>query len=52
MLSLGIYGERGCRKINQVKHLYLKAWAEICKSKKLGGLGIRNPEAVNKINVG
>ncbi|KQJ87082.2 hypothetical protein BRADI_4g09250v3 [Brachypodium distachyon] len=38
----------GVQEENQKKPLYLKAWAEICKSKKEGGLGIRNLEAVNK----
>lgn len=38
----------GVQEENQKKPLYLKAWAEICKSKKEGGLGIRNLEAINK----
>lgn len=38
----------GIQQENQKKPLYLKAWSEICKSKKEGGLGIRNLEAVNK----
>jgi hypothetical protein len=38
----------GIQQDNKNKPMYLKAWSEICKFKKQGGLGIRNLEAVNK----
>lgn len=39
----------GVQDENQMKPLYLKAWSEICKAKKEGGLSIRNLEVVNNL---
>jgi hypothetical protein len=38
----------GVQDENATKPLYLKAWTEICKPTREGGLGIRDLEAVNK----
>jgi hypothetical protein len=38
----------GIQEDSKSKPIYFKAWAEICKSKKEGGLGVRNLEAINK----
>jgi hypothetical protein len=36
----------GIQQENKTKPIYFKAWTEICKSKKEGGLGIRKIEAI------
>jgi hypothetical protein len=38
----------GVQDENATKPLYLKAWIEICKPTREGGLGIRDLEAVKK----
>ena len=38
----------GIQQDSKTKPIYFKAWSEICKSKKEGGLGIRNLETINK----
>jgi hypothetical protein len=38
----------GIQQDSKTKPIYFKAWSEICKSKKEGGLGVRNLEAINK----
>jgi hypothetical protein len=38
----------GIQQDFKTKPIYFKAWSEICKSKKEGGLGIRNLETINK----
>jgi hypothetical protein len=38
----------GIQQDAKSKPIYFKAWSEICKSKKEGGLGVRNLEAINK----
>lgn len=38
----------GCSTRLSTKPLYVKAWAEICKSEKRRSMGVRNPEAVYK----
>jgi ribonuclease HI len=38
----------GVREEPSTKSLCLKAWADICTDKKIGGLGIRNLQAINQ----
>ena len=48
LLSLRIFGGQVLKRSLLQKALCLRAWADICTDKKIGGLGIRNFQAVNQ----